>query len=175
MDTIEVKFSRVKISLLILIALIFVIGGIFILFVGKDLRAKIIGWSSIIFFGFCLFVFLKRFLNTEPRIILDDEGIEDKSLDVGKILWEDIAAAYPNNIMTNKFISLKLKDVEKYSRRISKPKQKLASYNQSLGFETLNLNLIGLDISQKNLMTLITAHLFISAERKGEVLIKERR
>lgn len=172
MDRIEIKFSRTKLILLFLLALIFVVGGIFILFTAKDLRGKIIGWSAIIFFGFGLIVFLKQLLNTKPRIILDDEGIEDKSLGIGKILWDDIEAAYPNNIISNKFISLKLKNVEKYLQKTSKAKEKLASYNHALGFEALNLNLVGLNVSQKDLMTLITAHLFISAKKNGEVLIE---
>lgn len=171
-DRIEIKFSRVKMSLLLLLASVFVAGGIFILFRADELREKIIGWTSIIFFGFGAVVFVRQLLNTKPRIILDDEGIEDKSLDIGKILWDDIEAAYPNNIFTNKFISLKVRDVEKYLRRTSKPKRKLASYNQALGFETLNLNLVGLAVSQKDLMTLIKAHLFISAKKRGELLVE---
>ena len=119
MDKIEIKFSRTKLIFLALLALIFVVGGIFILSVAKDLRGKVIGWTSIIFFGFGLIVFLKQIMNTKPRIILDDEGIEDKSLDIGKILWDDIEAAYPNNIVSNKFISLKIKDVEKYLQKTS--------------------------------------------------------
>lgn len=175
MENIEIRFSRVKVSLLLLLALIFVIGGIFILSVAKDTRGQIIGGSSILLFGFGAVVFLIQLLNTAPRIILDDEGIEDKSLDVGKILWDDIEAAYPNNVFTNKFISLQVRNIEKYLQRTSKPKRKLASYNQALGFETLNLNLVGLAISPKNLMTLITAHLFISARRNGELLVETDR
>lgn len=158
--------------LLLLLALVFVIGGIFILSVAEDMRGQIIGWSSILLFGFGAVVFLIQLLNTAPRIILNDEGIEDKSLGIGKILWDDIEAAYPNNIFTNKFISLQVRNIEKYLQRTSKPKRKLASYNQALGFETLNLNLVGLAISQKDIMTLITAHLFISAKKNGGMLIK---
>lgn len=175
MEKIEIKFSRIKISLLLLLALAFVGGGIFILFVAKDARGKITGWASTILFGLPCAVFLKLFFNTEPRIILDDEGIEDKSLNIGKILWDDIEAAYPNNIVTNKFISLQVKNIEKYLSRTTAPKRKLASYNQSLGFETLNLNLICLAVSQNDLMTLIKAHLFISARKNGEVLMEAER
>lgn len=172
MENIEIKLSRVKMFLLLLLALVFVIGGIFILSVAEDMRGQIIGWSSILLFGFGAVVFLIQLLNTAPRIILNDEGIEDKSLGIGKILWDDIEAAYPNNIFTNKFISLQVRNIEKYLQRTSKPKRKLASYNQALGFETLNLNLVGLAISQKDIMTLITAHLFISAKKNGGMLIK---
>lgn len=179
MDRIEIKFSRVKLGLLLLLAAVFVAGGIFILSIADDLRGKIIGWSSIIFFGFGLLVFLKQFLNAEPRLILDDEGIEDKSLGIGKISWDDIEAAYPNEIFTNKFVSLKIRNVEKYLERNPKRRKslekKLVSFNQSLGFEALNLNLVGLKISQKDLMTLITAHLFLSAKKNGELLVESDR
>ncbi len=175
MDKIEIKFSRVKTGLLLLVCLVFVAGGIFILAIAKDLRGNIIGWSSIALFGFGLIVFLKHFLNTAPRLILDDEGIEDKSLGIGKIFWDDIEAAYPNNVFSSKFVSLEIKNVEKYLGKTSKTGRKLVSYNQTLGFEALNLNIVGLDISQKNLMTLITAHLFISAKKNNRILVETDR
>lgn len=172
MDKIEVRFSRVKIGLLMLLSLMFVALGVFVLSDADDTRGKIIGWACIIFFGFGVAVFFRQFLNTAPRIIIDDEGIEDVSLDVGKILWDDIVAAYPNDIMMSKFISLQVGDTEKYLRRTSKLKRRLASYNQTLGFETLNLNLAGLDISQKDLLALIEARLSISAKKAVRRLIE---
>jgi hypothetical protein len=173
MESLEIKFSRVKLSALLLITFVFVAGGIFLIVIAKDTRTTLIGWSSVVFFGFGVVVFLKQFLNTAPRMILDDEGIEDKSLGVGKILWDDIVAAYPNNFFTNKFISLQLTDLEKYLQRTSKRTRKIVSYNKALGFEALNLNLVCLNVSQDGLMTLIKAHLFISARNNGQVLVEE--
>ena len=159
MNKIEIKFNRAKLFGFALLAALFVIGGIFLIFVAKETRGKIAGWSALLFFGLCLAVFVKQIFYTAPRLMLDDEGIEDKSLGIGKIFWRDIEAAYPNNILMNKFISLKVTDVEKYLRKSTKSQQKIASYNQSLGFETLNLNLVGLAVSQKELLAEIEARL----------------
>lgn len=165
MERTEIKSSPVKLFLLSLLAAAFVALGVFLVFVVANdtdddwLRVMVVGWASIIFFGFGLIVFLVRLFDRRPRIILDDEGIEDKSLDVGKIIWSDIEAAYPNGVLSSKFISLKVRDADKYLRRTSESKQKLAAYNESLGFETLNLNLVGLQISQKDLLALIETHL----------------
>lgn len=153
---------------LTLIALGFVVLGIFMAFQATDWRGNLVAWTSIIFFGFGLFVFIKQLLNNSPRIILDDEGIEDKSLGIGKILWEDIESAYPNRIKTNKFISLKVRNSEKYLQRNSKFQAKLASYNKSLGFETLNLNLVGLATPQTELLNLLQDRLALNANKAGK-------
>lgn len=157
MEKFEIRFSRISFFLLSLLALAFVVLGIFIALNARNQKDTLIAWSSIILFGLCFLVFLKHFFNNAPRIIVDDEGIEDKSLKVGKILWQDIEVAYSNNFMTNKFISLKLKDADKYLTKTSNFNRKLSGFNKSLGFETLNLNLIGLKVSQKDLLNIIKA------------------
>lgn len=159
MPLLVVKNSIGKYLLYGLIALIFVAGGIFILSVGKDLKATIIGWSCIIFFGFALLIFLRQIFDTRPRIIIDQTGIFDRTLDIGIIEWQDIENAYLNSILGNDFISLVLRDTEKYLQRISKPKAKLAKYNRTLGFETINLNLSGVNIKSSEVFALVIKQL----------------
>lgn len=142
-----------------LLSLIFVAGGIFILFVGKDLKATLIGWSCIIFFGFGLLIFLRQIFDTRPRIVINQIGIFDRTLDVGVIEWRDIEHAYLNSIFGNDFISLVLRDTDKYLQRTSKPKAKLARYNKTLGFETINLNLSGVNIKSAEIFNLVIKQL----------------
>jgi hypothetical protein len=154
-----VKNSIGKYLFYALIALIFVAGGIFILSVGKDLKATIIGWSCLILFGFGLLVFLRQIFDTRPRIVIDQNGIFDRTLGVGIIDWADIEHAYLNSIMGNNFISLVLHDNEKYLQRASKSKAKLAKYNRALGFETINLNLSGVNVKTKDIFDFIIKQL----------------
>ncbi len=155
MEKIIVKNSIRKYVLLSILTLIFVAGGIFILFVGKDLEATIISWLSIIFFGFGQIVFLFQIFDSRPRIVIGDEGIFDRTLDIGVIEWQDIEDAYLNSVFGNDFISLVLKDNEKYLSRTSKIKAKVAKYNSVLGFETINVNLSGVNIKSDKIYQLI--------------------
>jgi hypothetical protein len=159
MPLLVVKNSVGKYILYGLLSLVFVAGGIFILSVGKDLKSTIIGWSCIIFFGFGLLVFLRQILDTRPRIVIDENGIFDRTLGIGVIDWQDIEQAYLNSIFGNDFISLILRDNEKYLQRISKPKAKLAKYNRTLGFETINLNLSGVNVKSKEIFDVVIKQL----------------
>jgi uncharacterized membrane protein len=145
MEIVVVKNSIWKYVLYSLLALVFVVGGVFILFVGKDTRSTFIGWVCIIFFGFGLLVFVRQIFDSRPRIVIDETGIFDRTLDVGVIEWSDIEHAYKNSMMGNDFISLVLKDNEKYLKKTAKAKAQLARYNSALGFETININLSGVD------------------------------
>ena len=141
------------------LSLIFVAGGIFILFVGKDLKAALIGWSCIILFGFGVIVFLFQILDTRPRIVIGEDGIFDRTLDIGIIEWQDIENAYLNSILGNDFISLVLHNNEKYLQRTGKAKAKLAQYNQTLGFETINLNLSGINKKSAEIFDIVIKQL----------------
>lgn len=145
MEHIVVKNSIGKYIFYSLLALIFVVGGIVILSVSDDFESTLIGWLSIIFFGLGLIVFLIQILDSRPRIVIDQNGIFDRTLDIGIIEWQDIQHAYLNSIFGNDFISLVLRDNEKYLQRTTKTKAKLSKYNKTLGFETINLNLSGVN------------------------------
>lgn len=161
MERIEIKSSPVKLLLLSLAAAAFVAFGVFLVFVvaaeadEDSLRATVIGWASIIFFGSGLIGFLFRLFDRRPRIVLDDEGIEDRSLGVGKIFWSDIEAAYLNDFVTSKFIALQIPDAEKYLQLASGAGSQIVSANQALDFEAFNINLVGLSVPPKDLLTLI--------------------
>ena len=159
MTRLVVKNSIAKYILFSLLSLIFVAAGIFILSTGNELRGKIIGWSCIIFFGLCLLVFLRQIFDHRPRIIIDKNGIYDRTLGVGIIEWNDIKNAYLNSIMGNKFISLVLNNTEKYLQKTSKTKAKLAQYNSTLGFETININLSGTNKKADEIFDLIIKQL----------------
>lgn len=161
MALLVVKNSVWKYVFYSFLASIFVVAGFFILSTEKDFWSTIIGWACIVFFGFGLLIFLWQIFDTRPRIVIDQIGIFDRTLGIGIIEWQDIEHAYLNSIFGNKFISLVLHDNEKYLQRISKPKAKLAQYNKTLGFETINLNLSGVNIKPNEVFDLIIKQLTI--------------
>ena len=141
------------------ISLLFVAIGIFILSIENDLKSIVISWSCVIFFGFAFLIFLWQIFDTRPRVVIDQIGVYDRTLGVGIIEWEDIEHAYLNSLMKNDFISLVLKNPEKYLHKLSKPKAKLAKYNRTLGFETININLSGVNIDSREVFDIFIKQL----------------
>lgn len=66
---------------------------------------------------------------------------------------------YPNNILTNKFISLKIREVKKYLARLPKTSRIIANANRGYNFEELNLHLVGSTVSQKVLLAEIESRI----------------
>jgi len=133
--------SKSTYILLLIVSLIFVAIGILTLIVIDGLA----GFFITLFFSFSIFFSIKQILDKRPRLVLDQEGITDRILNVGKILWTDIVSVDLKSMGTNKFISLYMyKEInEKYLSKIPNLKRKLIKLNTSLGFTTLNINLSG--------------------------------
>lgn len=120
MTPIEIKSSRSKYIALLIVAIGFVVCGSFILLIGGPV---LIGWMSIIFFSAGIPLFTWQIFNRRPRLKIDDTGIEDQTLGVGKIAWEDIRGAFVKTIQGNDFICLKLIDPEKYIGKLNTVKK----------------------------------------------------
>jgi uncharacterized protein YjeT (DUF2065 family) len=154
-----IKTSVWKSVCLLLICLMFVVGGIFILFVGKNWRAFFIGLASFSFFGFGFVVLIRQTLDRRPRIIIDETGVTDRTLGVGKIDWDDIQASVLTAVFTNSFICLKISNVEKYVGKLSNTSKKMTKLNKSLGFGELNLNLSLVDMKPAKIQEIVMKHI----------------
>ncbi|MCB1100033.1 MAG: PH domain-containing protein [Verrucomicrobiae bacterium] len=84
------------------------------------------GWLSIIFFGGCALVAIAQIIDSRPRLIIDDEGILDRTLRVGRIPWSEIQGAYIRTISGNDFICLEVRCPEQYIGEAKGIKQALA-------------------------------------------------
>ena len=147
MERIEIKTSRLKMLGLFVLGVLIVCCSGFIMVRDMGLPAKIIGGIGVLFFGFCTSIILRFLFDPRPRIVLDAEGVEDRTLGVGKIAWNDIAAVLPMSVSGNQFIALRLVNAENYLRKLSPVKRWLARGNRTVGFESLNLNLRALELS----------------------------
>jgi hypothetical protein len=138
MDSIVIKNSRWLYFVFLIASFGFVVVGIWMIFEGIML-----GWVSIAFFGSGALIFIWQIFDSRPRLIIDSEGITDRTLGVGKIVWADIEDASIKSIQGTDFICLKLVDPEKYLGRLSKVGRGIVDINRSLGFTESNLNLSG--------------------------------
>ena len=137
-----VIYNGLKKNLLLLaLNLIFVAIGIWMIMDGERWS----GWFVSVFFGLGALVFSWSLLDRRPRLVLDHEGISDRTLGVGKILWSDIDDATLRRVSSAWFIELSIDDNVRaaYLDQLSLTRKRLSRGNRYVGFAELNINLTG--------------------------------
>ena len=162
MTHLEIKSSRLKYVALLIGSFGFVAGGVFILLSGGP---QWVGCISIVFFGSGIPLFIWQILDRRPRLKIDDTGIVDRTLGIGKILWEDIDGAYKKAIQGNDFICLKLRNQDQYLGKLTAVKKAMVKANEKLGFTPISLNLSGLSANTDQILELVLK--MSEAKRKG--------
>lgn len=162
MEKIVIRNARLKAVLLTLVSLAFVAGGIFILSSDRDeshtrrgVSPKVAGWGAIVFFGGCSIVGIMQLFDSRPRLIIDNEGVFDRTLRCGKIPWTDILDARLQTISSQPFICLDLRDEERYLTLISPTRRALVAANRALGFSAFSLNLSHVDADPLEVFELV--------------------
>jgi len=155
MDKITISNSRSKYVLLLLVSVGFVGAGIFLASLGKATEEKAAGWTSILFFGACGAVFIRQLFDFRPRLIIDEHGINDRTLGVGLIPWPEITDAYVKSIRGGDFICLKVRNPEMWLGNLSPVKRAMIKANLALGFTELNINLSGTNANTWQMLELI--------------------
>lgn len=158
MEKLVIKNSRWRYVLLLVGCIGFVAAGIWMVIAGNSF-----GWLAILFFGSGIPVSIWQIADTRPRLVIDEHGVLDRTLGVGRIAWSDIEAAYVRSISGNDFICLELKNAEEYARKLSKVKRAMAAANRNLGFTDFNLNLSGVDASTAEVFELVIKYCQIAA------------
>lgn len=135
------------------------IGGAMIVAEGWRSTAGVLGIVGVLFFGIAAVVGLWQGARRGPRLTLDEEGVQDRTLKVGVIAWADIVGVEPYAVADQPFVGLRLRDPSKYLERTSGMWRILAWLNSGSGFP-LSLNLVGLDADPSRVLNLILARRF---------------
>ena len=146
--------SKLKYVLFLLMSVAFVAIGAFMVLDGeKDL----IGWLCIGIFFLGIPIFLWQIFDSRPRLILDEDGVIDRTLGVGKIFWKDIKGLSVRTVHKNDFVCLEMDEDsnQRYLSSLSSIKRKLLTANVALGWPPLNLNLSGLKGSTEEIFQAI--------------------
>lgn len=162
MEKLTIKNARWKNVLLLIGSFGFVAVGIRMIVHGESF-----GWVPVLFFGCGIPIFIWQIADARPRLIIDEHGVTDRTLGVGRIAWSDIEAAYVRSISGNDFICLELKNPEKYKQRLSKVKQAMASANRGLGFTDFNLNLSGVNAKTEEIFELVMKYCEVEARTRS--------
>lgn len=130
----------------------FTFAGALLIWSGK---APILGGVTVVFFGLGAAVLLCQTIDPRPRLLFDQDGVLDRTLGVGRILWSDINGAYVLSVHGNDFVCLQVNDPSVYLAKLSPIRRKLVKANLALGFTELNLNLAGLKVDTEEVFRII--------------------
>lgn len=120
---IKVFASKRKMILLLLGSLLFVIGGVFIIYTSYNVnnnadhtKAFILGGASILFFGLGVVISLIKLFSSKPALIISSRGITDNTTvtNVGFIPWRDIVRFESIKIVSNNFIVIYVNNPQAY-------------------------------------------------------------
>lgn len=105
----EVKFynSVWRTFLLLIVCLLFVAGGFFTLYHGKNIYMS---WFCIGFFSLGVPVFSHMLIFRKPQIILNSKGFTHIHHKAGLIQWDYITDAYLVDVNRNTYLCLSIKD-----------------------------------------------------------------
>ena len=130
-------------------------------------EAVLAGWANIVFFGGCTLVFAYNVFDRRPRIIIDDDGILDRTLKVGLIEWADIEGAFLRENAGQPYLCLELRDNDKYTQRLSPLLRRMVSLNRALGFTDVSVNLVGTDVRPEQVEELVRKEIEVRALTHG--------
>ena len=117
MKDIKIYSSLWRMMLLFLESLLFVLAGIFILHMHKNMFHLVVGWVSILAFGCCsiifLFSFLKERLFGQAHLTINDEELPYRRFRTIHVRFADVASFEVKELGDNEFIAINYKpDVE---------------------------------------------------------------
>lgn len=171
LTNIEIPVSKTKTIWLLIISTAFVlIGVLFVIdptrfltiWVQNPIIISVVGYSSILFFGFGIFVFISRLFQTRPGLIITDKGIlyDTKDKVNGFIAWGNITNVSIIKIYRQQLIMLHVDNPDEFIKSQQKAiKRKLMSFNQNNYGAPIGLTASGFAISTDSLYKTITDRL----------------
>src|SRR5206468_1849905 len=92
---------------------------------------------------------------SRPRLVIDDFGIYDRTLKIGRIPWAEITGAQVRSVHGNDFVCLAVRDPKIFLHQLSLAQKALVKVNRALGFSELNINLSGVKADTAQIYDLI--------------------
>lgn len=105
---------------------------------------RVAGWIGVVFFGLGFIVLPPMLFQTSPRVVINDEGIEDRRSKMGLIRWEDIRSVSMDSVHSAGFLRIEVSDPEKYLCRLPRWSRPLAGFTRAMGLPPLTVGFSGL-------------------------------
>jgi hypothetical protein len=90
-------------------------------------------------------VMLRALGEETERVVIDDSGIRDSALPVGMIGWDEVRGASVQEIGSVRVVSLKVRDPERFIRRLPPSRQFIARKALEAELPGLYLTLVGME------------------------------
>lgn len=118
MKEIKIYSSLWRMMLLLGASLLFVLAGIFILHMHRNVFELVVGWVGILFFGCCgilyLYSLLKERLFGQAHLTIDDEELTYRRFRTIHVRFADVASFEVREFGNNEFVAINYKpDVER--------------------------------------------------------------
>jgi hypothetical protein len=163
LDIIEIPLSKTKMVLTLIGSALFITAGVWFVsnpyeFHRAHLLISIVGVVVIIFFGVVALYIVSKLFDTDPGLIIDDDGITDNSsmFAVGFVPWEDVTDINVIEVSGQKIIMIMVTDADGYIRRQPNAlARRTASLNYRMYGSPVAISAHGLRSSFDNLYKLI--------------------
>jgi len=140
-DQIEIPLSKGKLTMMLLGSIAFVAIGLWFVISPPTIQnglfsnptlILVVGIASILFFGLCAFMILKKLQDNKFGLIVDKTGITDNAsgISAGHIPWSDIKEITTSQVMNQKFLMILVSNPNDYiDRQTNVIKRKGAELN----------------------------------------------
>ncbi len=129
----------------------------------------IMAWLCTCFFGLGIPVGLFQIFDRRPQIIINENGIWDRTTKQVEIKWEQIENAYPIDIYNQKFVCLVLDDTFEIKKKLYKWAAKI---NESIGAQKVNLLMSQLKIDEHTMTKFIKEMAKTEIQSRNSVIKK---
>lgn len=167
----EIALNKSKILLLLVASVLISGGGIWFMigepgfqltFFGFPIHILMLGSIILLFFGSCSILLFRKYMDTKPGLIINEQGLIDNSsaVSAGFIPWDDIESIQMLTLNRQDFIQIKVSNPQDYiDQQKSSFKRKLMQLNQSTYGSPINITANTLKISSEELFAIIKEHL----------------
>lgn len=150
-DRIEIPESRKNRWFLFLLSFAFVVFCIWMYASNNDEAAAFSG----VLFAIMSIVLFRWAMSPGARVVLDEYGIEDRTIGVGLIEWQDISGVSIGQVKGIVSINLHVKNEDEYLERLNPFRRYFAKLGVRMGYSAITIGIQGLKITPEELVKMI--------------------
>jgi len=129
----------------------------------------IMAWLCTCFFGLGIPVGLFQTFDRRPQIIINENGIWDRTTNQDEIRWEQIESAYSLDIYKQKFVCLVLDDTFEIKKKLYKWAAKM---NEDIGAQKVNLLMSQFKIDEHTMTKFIKEMTKTERNNRNAIIMK---
>lgn len=109
-----------------------------------DVIVAVVGGFGFLFFGFCTWMIFRYLWRGGIGVVIDEQGIRDERSGIGAMPWSEIRGIWVGSTSGQAFLSVDVRDPDRYLRGVSRVQRWFARWNPALGFAQVSISFQGL-------------------------------